>query len=749
MASARVSSGLGWLPTVATFFSAFLLFLIQPLATKSILPELGGSPFVWGTAMVFFQFTLLLGYLFSYLLLRSHSFRVQSVGYGVVGLLGLAFLPLNILIHSYTDASLHPVWWIVISFSLSLAIPFFVLSTTNTLSQGWFARTVHPHAHNPYFLYAASNAGSLLALLAFPFAIEPFFDLDQIKFYWSIGFVLFLLLMVASLWLMSRNVRNTIPSQHAQEVAKPIGRIRAYWVFLAFIPSSLFISVTTFFTTDIASAPLLWVIPLALYLLSFIIAFSSLPEWLASKPKLLVVPFVLVFLSIIHAPSLAIQLAVLHFGLMFGFACWAHLLLARAKPHPTHLGEYYLWISVGGVLGGIFASLLAPVLFNGSWEYSLTIALAALLKPNQKDLSQHKRPWLEEYLFPILACGAALSLFWLTYLSLRNAIPSFVDATAWLKQYIPFLSITLLLQLLSGAVAIALLLRFYKRRIGFALVVATLFLFPSIVIKLNADGNILYAGRSFFGINTVYFDPALNANVFKHGTTLHGVQSKDPEKRLNVVSYYAPLMEVLDLVPARLRTYPIALGGLGAGTVLCLEKGAHFDAIEIDPEVIAIAQNPAYFSYLRDCPSTHTLMLGDARKRISEQPDETYRLIIMDAFTSDAIPLHLLTQEAITMYRDKLADGGMIAFNISNRFFDLRNLFGALAPLLGMEAFHKEFLADKKRDPLSFTSNWVFMTTPLAPDRKHAVLAKGWSQIPAGNARVWTDRYSNMLQFLR
>ena len=736
-----------WLPTVATFFSAFLLFLIQPLATKSILPELGGSPFVWGTAMVFFQFTLLLGYLFSFLILKCKTFVVQAVGYILIALCGLLFLPLSVAIHTHTDASLHPVWWIVVSFSISLAVPFFLLSTTNTLAQGWFARTHHPHAHNPYFLYAASNAGSLLALLLFPLVFEPLFDLDQIKKIWSVGFLIFVCMMIISLIMMQKqNAKNAPnPAQTPQE--KLSLESRAYWIFLAFIPSSLFISVTTFVTTDIAAAPLLWIIPLALYLITFIIAFSSIPERI-TKQHLKGIGFSLLILLVISINMpLAAHISMLHFALMFGVALWSHLLLSRSKPDPAYLGEYYLWISVGGVLGGIFASLLSPLWFNGPWEYGITLILASFLKPNTKEVATNDARLREDYLYPAMACLVAITIVWLSHMAIKNDYPPLPAMNAWFLQHAPLLNINTLRVILWIGLGFALLLRFHRRRDSFVMVVSTLFLLPAALSHYNSEGEMLHQSRSFFGISKVIFDREKNANLYRHGSTVHGLQARDEAHRLSVVSYYAPLIEILAFSPPQLNTLPIALGGLGTGTIFCLTKNTHFDAIEIDPAVIEIAKNPDYFTYLRDCPSTHTLILGDARKRIAEQPDGKYRMIIMDAFTSDAIPIHLLTKEAVETYQSKIVKDGILAFNISNRFFELRDLFGALGEALGMEAYYKGFEAPKD-DPYSYSSKWVFMTNPLPPEKRTAIMEKGWTKLSGSNARVWTDRYSNILQFL-
>ncbi len=745
----RLSSSWVIVPTFTVFISAYLLFMVQPLITKAILPTLGGSPHVWNTVITCFQCLLLLGYYFAYRLLLLRSTKTQLVCYSALLLGALFFLPLTIHLHTVVDSSHLPVLWILVAVALSVCIPFLLLATTNTWMQGWFASSDHPAAANPHFLYAASNTGSLLALLMFPFVLEPIFTLDGMRRVWSLGFVLFIALMGWSLWLTHRH-RRAVHSSIEVAPSEPVERKTAlYWILLAFVPSGLLVSTTSHITTDIASAPLLWVIPLSIYLLTFILAFTKRQPGLDKAIHAQVTLILVCTLLLISRTPL---LPILELFCLYAVAYSCHGLLARMKPSPAHLGIYYLCISIGGALGGLFCSMIAPLLFDSIVEYPLFLFLACLLRPNMRVLTDRKQALRWDIVYPVIG------LIVLGYLGIaRFYLDTFVlfpegwmeTANAWLKSIPNPLSpetpvtVSHFIALIMIALVVVLAWVFHKRRISYAMIIAFLLLSTGFSREETTTVNLLRE-RSFFGVASVY--KSGSEHFFQHGTTLHGRQRLEPEQRLRLVSYYAPLAEIHAMLPPSVKRSPVALAGLGAGIALCLDKGLHFDVYEIDPQVIAIASNPDLFTYVRDCPSTHRFILGDARLNLARATDNQYGLIILDTFTSDAIPIHVITQEAVAMYLSKLQTGGILAVHISNRFFDLSRLLGGIAKQLGVRAYVKSF----PKDAATHTelSEWVILMRPETVSES-LLQQKQWSLLHDYGVLIWTDQYSNLLPFLK
>jgi hypothetical protein len=367
------------LPSYAAtlFLSAGLLFLVQPMVTKMVLPRLGGSPSVWNTAMCFFQATLLLGYLYAHLLATRFGRGAQALIHAGVLTAAAAFLPLD-LSRATPPADGIPVLWLIGTLAVTIGPPFFALSATAPLLQRWFSRSDHAAASDPYFLYAASNAGSLIALLAYPLLVEPRLPLPVQSRAWAIG----LAAVAAGIGLCWLGYRGAPADQEAVAVdaARPSRADRLRWVAYAFVPSALLLAVTAHITTDLASAPLLWVIPLALYLLTFVVAFARRPA-LPHAAMLRLQPFLLIPLVVVSAALHSIWLLGLHLALFFVTAMVCHGELARRRPPAQRLTEFYLCVSLGGVLGGIFAALIAPALFPDIWEYPLLIALSCLVRP--------------------------------------------------------------------------------------------------------------------------------------------------------------------------------------------------------------------------------------------------------------------------------------------------------------------------------------------------------------------------------
>ncbi len=534
--------------------------------------------------------------------------------------------------------------WLLALMAATVGPPFFVLAGTGPLLQRWFARTGHRDAGDPYFLYAASNLGSALALLGYPFLLEPRLRLAEQSLAWTLGYALLGVLVAACAGVGLRGrgaVAAAEPAGEEEREAAPVTvRERALWTALAFAPSSLLLSVTTYITTDIAAAPLFWVVPLALYLLTFTVAFARRPvlphAWMVRlQPVPVVAVAVITFLSLDYAATLVVPL---HLAAFFLTAMVCHGELARRRPAVRHLTEFYLWISVGGVLGGAFNVLLAPVLFDHVVEYGIAMGAACALRPRRRG---------ERGL-------AARVLDWGVPLVFLGVLAAIVRSPVFASP-----SVDLAFAATAGFVAVAcILLARWPLRFGLA-VGAVLVLG---VLHEQRSGRVLLAERTFFGRYTVLAVSDGGAyHSLVHGTTLHGAQSMVPGLRREPLTYYrrgGPLGQVFASLPAR-PGRQVAVVGLGTGTSAAYgAPGERWTYFEIDPAVVRIARDPRYFTYLADSRARTEVALGDARLSLARAPDASFDLILLDAFSSDAIPVHLMTREALDLYLRKLRPGG-------------------------------------------------------------------------------------------
>ncbi|HEX2210727.1 MAG TPA: fused MFS/spermidine synthase, partial [Longimicrobium sp.] len=657
--------------TAAVFLSAFLLFLVQPLFGKMVLPLLGGSPAVWNTCMLFFQAALLGGYLYAHLTSSRLTVRRQATVH--LAALALAALALPVSLRGAApEGGAAPIPWLLATMALTVGAPFLVLSGTGPILQRWFSRSGHPHAADPYHLYAASNLGSALALLAYPALMEPRMRLSSQSGTWTAGYVVLGLLIAACAWLVWRTAGapaaavETAGAVDEAPAARLTVRERLIWIGLAFIPSSLLLGVTTFITTDLSPAPLLWVLPLALYLLSFTFVFARRPpiphEWIAAiHPSAIAVAALLLTAGYVKKPSVAVPL---HLLALFVVAMAAHGELARRRPHVRHLTEFYLWIAVGGVLGGVFNALVAPVAFTQIWEYPIVLTLACLA-----------RPWPEERIGWRWHAGyflrAAAFAWGLLYLSDND------DLSSWLFLLLAALLINLMNVLLGRA------------PLWLAACVGTVLMVRA-WSAINEPG-VLLAERTFFGrYKVMEYRHDGGFHVLRHGSTLHGAQSMQAWRRREPLTYYllhGPLGKVFAATADRAGTRRVAVVGLGTGTTAAYARpGEDWTFYEIDPGIERIARDTAYFTYLADSPARTRVVLGDARLSLARDTAATYDLILLDAFSSDAIPVHLVTREALQTYLARLAPRGIIAFHISNRYLDLEPVVAALAKDRGLAA---------------------------------------------------------------
>jgi hypothetical protein len=712
----------------AVFVCAALLFWVEPLATKMCLPLVGGGPSVWTTSLVFFQAALLGGYLYAHLSSRWLAPRFQALLHVVLLVAAALLLPVALGPDAAPAAGADPVLWLFAWLAGGVGAPFLLLSATAPLLQHWLARSAV--RRDPYTLYAASNAGSLLGLAAFPIVLEPRLTLVRQSAAWTIGYVACVALVAvaaaaAVLWQKPAAVADRAPAPRPAAGATPFGR-RLRWLALAFAPSSLLLGVTTHLTTDVASVPLLWVVPLGLYLLSFVLTFHRPAVPVAAALRLQPVLLIPVALAFLFHGNEAIRLALLaHLALFFATAVVCHGELARLRPPADELTFYYLTIAAGGVLGGMLNALAAPLLFNDVLEYPALLALAAALRPPA----------------PLDRRSAALDILWPALVFAAAASPPLLYHQAYRELDDGVIVLTL--------VPLALVVYHFRQRpLRFALGVAALLLIGTVE---PSQQEVLLRERNFFGVLQVVQDEDPPLRRLYHGTTEHGTQSQDPKLRTQPQSYYhpdGPLGDVFRALRRKSRTLRVAIAGLGTGAVACYGRvGETWTYYEIDPAMIAIARNPAYFTYLRDCAPTIDIVLGDARLTLARAAPQSYDLAVLDAFSSDAIPVHLLTREAFTLYLAKLRANGVIAVHISNRYLDLRPVVGNLAAALGLVGRIRDDDGDAAtgRD----ASQWVVLARTQA-DLGVIAGDERWQTLPPSEAvGIWTDDYSNLLAILQ
>lgn len=719
------------------FVSACLLFVVQPMFARMALPLLGGAPAVWNTAQVFYQTTLLLGYGYAHATGRWLSPRRQATVHLVLLFVSLVVLPIAVP-RGWTPGAADPVPWLLVLMLVAVGLPFFLISATSPTLQHWFAGTDHRLAADPYFLYAASNIGSILALVGYPLLIEPRLTVADQSRFWAVGFGLLIVMLATCAFLAWRSPRaGHRPAlgvaDTPQERLTPKRRLR--WVLLAFVPSSLMLSVTTYLSTDIAATPLLWVIPLGLYLLTFVIVFSRKPV-LPHRVMVRALPILLLPMVILLAAGATQPLVIvmpLHVLTFFVAAMVCHGELARERPPPRYLTEFYLWMSFGGALGGLFSALIAPQLFTDITEYPLVLVLVCLLTPAAQATARPRARALDLGLPGVLAALVG-GLFLIAERAELGDSPA--------GRFI-----------VMGAPAV-LCFSFRGRPLRFGLGVAVILLLST--LYLGAGRQVLYAERSFFGVMRVerVEDDWQRAYLhLLHGSTLHGVQSLDPERAREPLSYYhraGPLGDVFDAFNQANPRAHVGVVGLGTGAVACYATAdQRWTFFEIDPLVEDIARDDRYFSYLRDCGADSSVKLGDARLSLQDDPQQ-YDMLVLDAYSSDSIPMHLVTREALELYTDRLAPGGMLVFHISNRHLDLQPVLGTLAQDAGLRGIVRVDAPDEQAQLDGRTpSEWVVMARH-ADDLGSLAVDERWQPLRTrGDQPVWTDAYGSVLSVFR
>ena len=717
------------------FVSASLMFVLQPLFGKILLPLLGGSPAVWNTCMVFYQSILFLGYLYAHALSTRYQNRPQILIHLVVVLISLLALPVALPDNTIPPTDSNPTLWLCWTLFLSIGLPFFVLSTTAPLIQKWFSNIGHESSDDPYFLYAASNTGSLLALLSYPFLLEPNIGLVNQQTYWSIGYVLLCVLITVcawSLWKRQQQQPDNVSIIDVHVADDLTWATKLHWLALAFVPSSLLLGLTNFISTDIASVPLLWIIPLTVYLLSFIIVFShwndTLHPWMVKLQPLVLIPFIAY--AFVNPADLPYWVYLILHVLAFFFAIMVcHGELAKGRPRTQHLTSFYLIMSFAGMLGGMFNTFVAPFVFDGIYEYPLMIVAALLL-----------RPWLvithlqSQFVVPVVLLSIGLIL----YASVNDLLQYFDNIA---------------LSLIALSVSVYFL---RKQTLSYALTIGVIMFLALSLHGLSS--HTLYQERSFFGVmavrESVLTDEKNQPETYHelfHGTTKHGAQ-RLPEPLATIpLTYYSqpgPMGQLFKTFDTASANWNIGVVGLGAGALACYAKpNQHWTLYEIDPLVIDIAKNTDYFTYLSRCLPNAAMRVGDARLALEKEPDQHFDLLMMDAFSSDAVPTHLITKEALELYFKKLKPNGILAFHITNRHLALKKVLSIDAEHAHFAALIQEFKAPEAM-PLVVDTDWVVIArqpetlTPLTLS-----LLGSWQTMPLYfDMHPWTDDYTNIVK---
>ena len=739
--------------TVAIFLGAFLLFLVQPMAAKMVLPRVGGAPAVWNACMLFFQAALLAGYAYAHALTTRLRPAHQVLVHAAVLIAPLAVLPLALPRSSEPAVSASPVWWLLATLAVMVGAPFFALATTGPLLQRWFSTTDHAKARDPYFLYAAGNVGSLGALVAYPFLVEPLFRLQgstgpsQTKLF-SVAYVAYVGLAALCGGIFWK--RTTVASIEPSPPPVSIGWRRALsWVGLAFLPSSAVLGVTQYLPTEIAVSPLLWVLPLSIYLLTFVLTFSGrlrVPSgWWSRLLGVLSVVAVAVF-WIFFRPHPALLLG-LHPLLLFAIGMVCHGRLAADRPPPSRLTSFYLLVALGGVLGGVFNTLLAPMFFSTVVEYPLAVLAACLA------MDGARRSWLVDLAVPAAAAAAVLGMPWV------------VAQVGWSDPLRVFVA--------QAVFPCALALLAFRRPAALAISLAVLF--GGAHAQTRGKEVRVLTERTFFGVIRVTERKArfpvvddrgrtselsVAYRTLHHGSTRHGVQVLDSRWRRTATSYYhrsGPIGQVFSALDRDPRLDHVGVIGLGVGTLAAYGKpGRSFTFYEIDPGVIRIARDPRYFTFLTDSASSMEFVPGDGRLSVAKAPDGTFGLIVLDAFSSDAIPLHLLTREAAALYVEKLHAGGLLAFHLTNQSLRLEPVVEAIAAELKLVGLVQTNPVSSPEEALEAKDESTWALLARSPGDLAAFAGDPrWTPMvtdPAAPLRrrfLWTDDTANLLGVIR
>ena len=749
-------------PALTILLSSFLLFLVQPILAKQILPWFGGSAGVWTICLVFFQLVLLLGYTYAHCLTRrrvgSRQFLIHILLL-LISCLTLPIIPGSFWKHGHGTA---PALQILGLLATTVGLPYFLLASTAPLLQRWLSGAPGSPTleRSIYRLFALSNSGSLVGLLSYPFAIEPFATVHSQAWVWSCAYALFVTCSISYAWR-----RRRLPElQHAAragetapEAPPSLGRY-AYWIGCAALGSTLLLSVTNQITQNVASIPLLWIVPLSTYLLSFVICFEGRSGRGWYERRFWMTPAMLATGAMAWAlfadqanPSIYVALPVFTVGLFLGCVV-CHGELARSKPNPDYLTHFYLSLATGGALGGLLVGLVAPQVFKGYWEMPLAVVGLAVLGVYCCSEEIRWRPrtsWTVNFIFASLATALILLLLG----GLPSALDSYTLMWAKIVKGDARWGCAALLALC------ALLLQRYRlsRAVALTALLCALSFDWSYYHRLSTGTE--FAARNFYGTLRV-IESSYNAGHIrrlKHGVILHGSQVMEPPQREMPTTYYGESSGIGRTILSEHRTVgPLRIGsiGLGAGTLAAYGRpGDLFRVYELNPAVLDIAENQ--FTYLKDSKAQVEPVLGDARLSLEfeiehgafDRPEWRFDVLSLDAFSGDAIPVHLLTAEAFATYARVTKPDGVIAFHLSNRYLDLPPVVEQIARDAG---FHAVLVADRpSASDLTAASDWVLVTRSTTFLRQPDIAAHSTPIVPRSGLPVWTDQFTNLFQILK
>ena len=715
---------------VATVLTgSFLLFVVQPMVARMALPQLGGAPNVWNSAMLVYQALLLGGYAYAHLLSRWPVARQATIH---IALLVLAAVTLPIHLAALAPpAPGREALWVPVLFALSIGPVFFLVSAQAPLMQRWFS--AHPSAGEPWALYAASNLGSFAGLIAYPLVFEPLLGVHVQAWSWSVGYAALVLLIGLCAW--ARWGLRAAANESADEPVEPIPARRiGQWLVLAAVPSGLMLSTTTHLTTDVFAMPLLWVIPLGLYLLSFVAAFADRRPFANAVTR--VTPLLILLaggFAMTSRGTGSLSLALAGVVLLFAVAVTLHARLYDLRPPASRLTLFYLVMSAGGALGGLFTALFAPLWFDWVWEHPLLVLAVALLVPMR----------------PLLGWMRMDGLTRPTVLTVVAVLVGFAGFLGWLLLDLDPRESPLFALLLTLAIAFCGVLVLGVRS-AYVAILAVLMIAHGGWETLNQSLSGART-RSYFGVYTVRDYPSEHQRVLAHGTTMHGMQFTDERGR--VPTTYYGRSSGIGIAMSRV---PVLYGpaarvgviGLGTGTLACWRApGQRWTFFEIDRAVLDLSRR-GRFTYLPDCTPDATVRIGDARLEMARLPAQSFDVIAVDAFSSDAIPLHLLTAEALRVYQRALTPNGLLMIHISNRYFELEP---QLSAALGEQGWSARVLTDEpKRDGVFTASVWVAVTRdPAQLARITAGRAEWKPLLDIPGTQPWTDEHASILGAVR
>ncbi len=729
-----------WLFTLTILTGSFLLFLVQPLVARMAMPRLGGAPAVWNSAQLVYQALLLGGYAYAHWLSQRLPRQQAMIHIGLF-LVAALWLPVG-LIAGNPPANSSVVLFVPWLLAASIGPLFLAVAAQAPLMQRWFHFHA-PHA-DPYPLYAASNFGSFAGLLAYPLVVEPLLGSSAQSWLWSGIYGLLFLLMAACAYTIYRDrsavVAEDVTAAAAMDEAPPTLVRKLKWIALAAVPSGLMLSTTTHLTTDMMAVPLLWVIPLGIYLLSFSVAFAERRG--LARLILFLSPFLIMTLggtALVSATRSPVLLMAASLVLLFIVAVALHTMMYEDRPSPKYLTQFYLLMSVGGVIGGIFCALLAPVLFNWVYEHPLLILAAGALVPQQALIPVIHRlglPLRIAHLVQWVIAGAILGGA-IRYLYHNGSPPD--------TQF-------------GIAVVVLLVIGIWMtgNRIAFLIMLLATMAVADGWNKVQPRLEGLRT-RSYFGVYTVYPDHGDKLQKLVNGTTLHGLQHLDPARATEPTSYYGTSSGVGIVLSRAPRVYPnarVGIVGLGAGTLACYRQADQdWHLYEIDPVMVDIAKDPKNFSFLSRCAPDAKIHVGDARLTLADQPAQSLDVLVIDAFSSDAIPMHLLTREAFQVYRRVLSPKGVLVVHISNRYFDLEPVLEAEARKDGW-ATAARWDSPDPGDAALTASTWVAMAADETLLDNATGYAAGqpyeWSALRDDKPfRGWTDDYGSVLPLVK